>query len=409
MAVRVLVVEASSGGVVGGSLTGFLHLFRGLDRSRVSPVMALYEEKSVEGELAGLDVPVCHIRRRRLPKDHALLKSESYRKAKGVGVVRGLLRTARQSARLIAEEMPAALQLARVVRSRKIDVIHLGNGVRANFDGILAGLMTGVPVICHVKGFEKYSGRERWGARRLSSLVSMTEAIASHCRDNGVVARDNRVIYDAVDLEWLKPKRSRGQVREELGVGSDQPLLLISGNIQEWKGQAILVEALGSIAVDHPDVVCLMAGGVHRAGEAYAAAMLERVESLGLAPRVKLLGFRDDVPDLIHAVDIVVHASVRPEPFGRVILEGMLAGKLVIATEAGGVLELIENEATGRLVPPGDVPALAECLAASLSDPESAADLGKRAKDWASQKFSLEGHVEEMTALYEQSVRNGAV
>ncbi len=409
MAVRVLVVEASSGGVVGGSLTGFVHLFRGLDRSRVSPVLALYEEKSIESEIAALDIPVFHIRRQRLPKEHALLKSESYRKAKAIGAVRSLLRTARQSARLIAEEVPAALRLARVVRSEKIDVIHLGNGVRANFDGILAGAMTGVPVICHVKGFEKYSGRERWGARRLFSLVSMTEAIAAHCRDNGIVARDNRVIYDAVDLEWLKPKRSSGQVRDELGVGSNQPLLLISGNIQEWKGQAVLVEALGLIAADHPDVVCLMAGGVHRAGESYASAMLERIESLGLVSRVRLLGFRDDVPDLINAVDIVVHASVRPEPFGRVILEGMLAGKLVIATEAGGVVELIENEATGRLVPPGDAPALAACLAASLSTPKRTIEIGERAKDWASHKFSLEGHVEGMTALYEQSVRNGAV
>lgn len=406
MPVRVLIVEASSGGVVGGSLTGFLHYLRGADRSRIAPSMALYEPKSIENELADLGVPVYHVRRRRLPKEHSLLGNPTYQRAKGVGAVRRALRAARQTSRLIAEEIPAALQLARVVRASRAEVIHLGNGVRANFDGILAGMLTGVPVICHVKGFEKYSGRERWGARRVACLVAMTEAIASHCREKGVVARDNRVIYDAVDLAWLEPSRSREEVRSELGIGPGQPLLLISGNIQEWKGQAVLVEAMGKIAAEFPDAVCLMAGGVHRAGEEYCAAMRERIEQLGLKDRVRLLGFRNDVPDLINAVDVVVHASVRPEPFGRVILEGMLAGKLVIATDAGGVRELIEDDQTGRLVPPGDADALADCLRIGLQDPTRSAAIGRNARDWATRKFSLKSHVDEMSALYERTARN---
>jgi glycosyltransferase involved in cell wall biosynthesis len=406
MPVRVLIVEASSGGVVGGSLTGFLHYLRGVDRSRIEPSMALYEPKTIESELADLSVPVHHVRRRRLPKEHSLLRNASYQRAKAFGAVKGTLRAVRQTSRLIAEETPAALQLARVVRSSKAQVIHLGNGVRANFDGILAGMLTGVPVVCHVKGFEKYGGRERWAARRLACLVSMTEAIAAHCREKGVVAPHNQVIYDAVDLEWLKPSRSREEVRRELGVGADQPLLLISGNIQEWKGQAVLVEAMGRITGEFPDAVCLMAGGVHRAGEAYCAAMRERIGELGMEERVRLLGFRTDVPDLINAVDIVVHASVRPEPFGRVILEGMLAGKLVIATDAGGVRELIEHDRTGRLVPPGDSDALAACLRASLRNPTRSTEIGRSARDWASRKFSLKAHVDAMSTLYERTARN---
>ncbi len=408
MALRVLIVEASSGGVVGGSLTGFVHLVRGLDRSRFSPAFALYEKKSIEADLAALDVPVYHVHRKRLPKEHGLLKSAGYHRAKKVSAVRGTLAGGRQAARLVAEELPAALQLARVARAMKADVLHLGNGVRANFDGILAGMITRIPVVCHVKGFEKYGGRERWAARRVACLVSMTEAIARHCRDAGVVAADNRVIYDAVDPSWLVPRRAREDVRSALGVGSTQPLLLISGNIQEWKGQAVVVEAMGKIAGRHPEAICLLAGGIHRAGEAYASAMRQRIDELGLTERVRLLGFRDDIPDLVNAVDVVVHASVRPEPFGRVILEGMLAGRLVIATDAGGVRELIEHGSTGLLVPPGDATALAACLDESLSDLGRAAAIGDRARQWASVKFSLERHVEEFGAVYQRAMRNGA-
>lgn len=383
-------------------------MVRGFDSARVSAVMALYEPKTIEPELEDLGVRIRHVSRRRLPKEHGLLKSDSYQRAKKMGAVTTILRTLRQGARLVAEEMPAAWQLARIVREENIDVIHLGNGVRANFDGILAGMMTGKPVICHVKGFEKYSGRERWGARRLSALVCMTEAIDKHCRDNGVIAPRQEVIYDAVDPVWLEPKNSRAEVRSALSVDAEVPLLIISGNIQEWKGQAVLVEAFAQIAASHPSAQCLVAGGVHRAGEHYADTLRGRIADLGLTDRIRFLGFRDDIPDLMNAVDIVVHASVRPEPFGRVILEGMLAGRLVVAANAGGVRELIETGKTGYLVEPGNPTELAQCLDRALAEPERSRDMGSTAQRWATEKFSLVRHVEQMCDLYETSVRNGS-
>ncbi len=406
MSIRVLIVEASSGGVVGGSLTGFVHLIRGLKPEDFSASLALYEKKSIEPELAELGVDVHHVQRRRLPKQHALLDKPAYQSAKRIGAIGGALRTARQTARIVAEEMPAARQLARIVRDEKIDVLHLGNGVRANFDGILAGWMTRTPIVCHVKGFEKYSGRERWAAARIDALVSMTEAIAAHCRDSGVVARSNQVIYDAVDPAWLRPTRDPAAVRAELGVGAEAPLIAISGNIQEWKGQAVLVEAMGRIAERHPSAYCLIVGGVHRAGEEYAAAMRRRIEELGLTERVRFLGFRDDIPDLMNTIDIVVHASVRPEPFGRVILEGLLAGRLVIASDAGGARELIRDRDTGFMVAPGDVAGLAERLDEALSDPQAAASIAERGQAWARENFSLERHIAEMSAVYERVMRN---
>jgi glycosyltransferase involved in cell wall biosynthesis len=111
----------------------------------------------------------------------------------------------------------------------------------------------------------------------------------------------------------------------------------------------------------------------------------------------------------MNAVDVVVHASVRPEPFGRVILEAMLLGKPVVAADAGGVPELIQHGETGYLVPPGDPDRLAQCLREILADPETAAAVGERAREWARQKFSLQRHVAEMSAIYDRVVgRNDA-
>lgn len=401
--ITVLFVEASSGGVLGGSLTGLYHLMRGMDRSRFRIATVLYEPKPIEADLAQLDIPVHHIARRRLPKQHGLLELEGYQRAKQLGVVRQLLRSGRQTARLFAEELPAALALARIIRRERADVIHLGNGVRANFDGILAGILTGVPVLCHVKGFEKYSARERWAARH-TILVCMTQAVLDACHAHGVRSDNECIVYDAVDETWLQPRREPRDIRQELGVPADAPCIGLAGNIQEWKGQRVLIDALGLLG-DRPDVHCIIAGGVHRAGEAYASALRARITELGLDDRVHLTGFRADIPDVMNAWDVVVHASVRPEPFGRVILEGMLLGKPVIATAAGGVPELITHEETGYLVPPGDAGALAAQLRQVLADPARASAIGARSRQWARERFALSRHVAEMTQIYSDAAR----
>jgi glycosyltransferase involved in cell wall biosynthesis len=402
---KVVFVEASSGGVVGGSLTGLYHTIRGLDRERFAPVMVLYEEKRIEQDLAALRVPVHHVERRRMRKEHALLGYSGYQRAKKVGVLRSLLSAGRQTLRLVFEELPAAWSLARIFRRERADVVHLGNGLRANFDGVLACVMTRTPFVCHIKGFEKYGDRERWAARRTGSLVCMTEAILAYCRGRGIESPDTRVVYDAVDDEWLRPQRSPQELRSELDLPGDAQCIALSGNIQEWKGQRVLVEALALIAEDQPRAHVVIVGGVHRAGEEYARELRARIESLGLGERVHLIGFRDDVPDVMNAMDVVVHASVRPEPFGRVILEGMLLGKPVIAADAGGVPELIADGCTGYLAPPGDVRELAACLRKVLGAPDGGRAMGARARTWAQEKFSLQRHVAEMTEIYERVSR----
>jgi hypothetical protein len=101
--IRVLFVEASSGGVVGGSLTGLFHQIRGMDRGRFESSMVLYETKEIEKDLAAAGVPVHHVSRRRVPKEHALLNVGGYHRAKGIGGVRASLQLARQGVRLAFE------------------------------------------------------------------------------------------------------------------------------------------------------------------------------------------------------------------------------------------------------------------------------------------------------------------
>jgi glycosyltransferase involved in cell wall biosynthesis len=400
--IRVLVVEASSGGVVGGSLTGLYHMIRGLDRSRFEPAMVLYEPKAIEADLQALGVPVHHVHRRRIPKGHALLQYGGYHRAKAFSGMRSLLGLGRHALRLVGEEFPAAVRLAAVIHRERPNLVHLGNGVRANFDGVLACWLTRTPCVCHVKGFEKYSTRERWVAPHIDALVCMTKAVEKHCTRNGVRGRRTHVVYDALDEAAFTPQPDPTTIRAELGIANGAPCVGVIGNIQEWKGQAVLVEAMARVVEAVPQAHGLIIGGVHRAGEGYHRQLQSRIRELRLERCLCITGFRDDVADVMNALDIVVHTSVRPEPFGRVILEGMLLGKAVVAAAAGGVPELIHDGETGFLVPPGDVARLTECLLLLLQDAALRQRVGRQAQAWAREHCSLQRHVAAMSAIYEE-------
>jgi len=400
--IRLLVVEASRGGVVGGSLTGLYHMIRGLDRTRFEPAMVLYEPKVIETDLQMLGVPIYHVHRRLAPKEHALLQYDGYHRAKAFTGVRSLLGFGREVLRLVAEELPSAARIVSVIRRAKPNVVHLGNGIRANFDGVLACWLTATRCVCHVKGFEKYSARDRWVAPHIDTLVCMTTAVEEHCRRNGVRGRCMRVVYDALDESGFVPQRDPAVVRAELGIRDGTPCVGVVGNIQEWKGQTVLVDAMAEVLRAVPEARALIIGGVHRAGAAYNDRVQARIRELGLQGNMVITGFRRDIADVMNSLDVVVHTSVRPEPFGRVILEGMLLGKAVVATAAGGVPELIHDGETGFLVPPGDVASLAERLIPLLQDAALRLGVGRRAQAWARERFSLQRHVAAISAIYEE-------
>jgi glycosyltransferase involved in cell wall biosynthesis len=136
----------------------------------------------------------------------------------------------------------------------------------------------------------------------------------------------------------------------------------------------------------------------------YAKDLRQRAEALDVADRVRFLGFRRDVPSLMHLSDIVVHTSVAPEPFGRVIVEGMLARRPVVATRAGAAVEIIEDGVSGCLVPPGDAKALATVLGSLLANSAKVRALAEAGYAAALERFSLEAMLEGIEEQLQQAL-----
>ncbi|RZS87399.1 glycosyltransferase involved in cell wall biosynthesis [Motilibacter rhizosphaerae] len=265
------------------------------------------------------------------------------------------------------------LRLARELRAERPDLVHT-NSLKSALYGSLAARLAGVPVVWHARdrvADDYLPGPAvrlvRTAARWLPSavLANSDETL----RTLGPLRRPARVVPDPYQPSVAATAR-----------GGDGPLVVgMVGRLAPWKGQHVFLEAFAAAT----------AGSAHRAvllgtamfGEDDYVARLHRdVERLGIADRVEFRGFREDVEGELAGFDVLVHASVTPEPFGQVVVEGMAAGLPVVATAAGGPAEIITSERDGLLVAPDDAVALAAALTRLLDDPGLRTRLGSAAR-----------------------------
>jgi glycosyltransferase involved in cell wall biosynthesis len=169
------------------------------------------------------------------------------------------------------------------------------------------------------------------------------------------------------------------------------------GRLTPWKGQHLLLEALGTL----PRVHAVIAGDALFTDEdrAYAGQLHLRASAPDLLGRVHFIGFRDDLPLWYQLADLVVNASNSPEPFGRVIVEGMLAGKPVIATRGGGASEIISDGDTGYLMESNNVEEFSRVIESILSDPQKSGAIAARGRTYAGRKFSKQAVLEVLDQI----------
>jgi glycosyltransferase involved in cell wall biosynthesis len=172
------------------------------------------------------------------------------------------------------------------------------------------------------------------------------------------------------------------------------------GRISPWKGQHIFVDAAAEILRQYPDTRFQIIGSAMFGEEKYESQIRDQVTSLGLSSKIELTGFCDDVFSLINKLDVLVHASTMGEPFGQVVVEGMVAGKPVVATSGGGILEIVLDGQTGYLVPMGDASAMAAAVCKLLADPVGASEMGLRGRARVLQHFTIDITAQKVQSIY---------
>ena len=289
----------------------------------------------------------------------------------------------------------AVPRLAAAARRFQADVLHTHLSTASWWCGWLESL-GGPPSIGHVHGFTS----AHWH-RRQSHLIACSGAVKKDLIEKGIAAERITVMHYPLDPADLQPTRARDDVRRELGADPSTPVVGTFAHLSTKKGHRELVQAAALVLSTVPTAQfwCF--------GEGPLRPELEQTaRELGISDRFKLFGFRRDVANLMPAIDVMCLPSHR-EPFGLVYIEAALAGKPVIACDAGGAPEIILHNETGLLVPPPSgfpqpASALATAIFTLLDDRTMAAAMGRRAREAALDRFSWSEYLAKLTTLYEK-------
>jgi glycosyltransferase involved in cell wall biosynthesis len=249
------------------------------------------------------------------------------------------------------------VRLAARLRALRPDLVHT-NSLKAGVYGSLAAKLAGIPLIWHVRDriAEDYLPRPAVRLVRNMSQNLATAVVANSRSTMETLAAPSKpvVIYSVLPEVLSEVPRRRRTRRGPLTFG-------IIGRLAPWKGQDLFLRAFARAFADGEERAAVIGGALFGEDE-YADSLLGLAAMLRIAQRVEFRGYRPDVWDELSTIDVLVHASLTPEPFGQVILEGMAAGVPVIASRAGGPAEILTHDVTGVLYPLADIDGLVRSM-----------------------------------------------
>lgn len=374
---------------LGGGEIALLDLIRFFDRSRVTPIVVLGSDGPLADRLRGLvDLHILEIAHDVLHTRKDTLGSRS--------VIQ--LKTALQISTYV-------LRLADFIEAYNIELIHT-NSLKADILGGIAARLARKPVIWHLRDriTEDYLPKPAVMAMRQLCRIIPNFIFGNSAATLETLqlmgARPSMAIASGVDISAYE----HAGTSEAIAAGDPDREIRIGliGRICPWKGQTIFLQAAAEVYKRFPRTRFQIIGAALFKEQQYEQEMRELARTLGLEDAVEFTGFRNDVPDLMRKLDILVHASTTGEPFGQVIVQGMAAGKPVVATNGGGVPEIVIHGVTGLLVPMRDAPAMSSAICALLDSPDMAAAMGRAGRIRVLEHFTIEQSARKVEGAYAQ-------
>jgi glycosyltransferase involved in cell wall biosynthesis len=307
---------------------------------------------------------------------------------------------ARSPGRLIGF-LPAALKATLAVRrailSAGIDLLHPHDNLSKILGGVAAA-SAGIPAVAHCHDLLGAGLIDRMLllAQRLlmDRIIAVSGSVQERFIQSGANPRQIRTIVNGIDAACFNPGTS-ALSRAGLSIPESHRVIGVIGMFDPVKGHVFLLKAIRQLRESGVnDLTCLIAGEGRLEGDLRGYA-----KAVGIEQNVHFLGYRRDVPELLALMDIVVMPSLR-ESFGIVALEAMAMKVPVVASRIGGLEEIIENEKTGLLVPPGDAAALAEAIRTLADNPEMRRKMGEAGRQRVEQSFGLDSTVQRVEDLY---------
>jgi len=388
----------------GGAINSLEYLLKALDKNKFLPVLITGQsEKFLSTHFQDF---IYHKVNFKLPWIH----NKTYKKItslpafKNITVLK-IINKIRFFYWLLFITFPESLKYYKTGKRHNVKIVHLNNILGSQFAAILAAKLLRVPCVAHLRDFEEIHPITKLYARMIDHHIAISSAIKNNLFDLQVPENKISIIYDAIDLDKFKTDTSFDYLLNEFKIKADKKLFGIFGRIIEWKGIKEFVLAANMVIKKFPQAKAFIVGDISDGSEKYFKQVMKLIKDLNLVNNIILTGYRNDVPALMNLMDIVVHASIRPEPFGMVLIEAMAMKKPVVATKAGGPLDIVIDGTTGLLVPISDSKKMAEAIIKILKDPQLAKSMGLNGQIRAEEVFSKERYAHQVERIYGSLIR----
>lgn len=360
--VSIVIVHSSGDVHQGGTITFLRNVLTHLDPKRFRCVMVLLSGGELAEELRAEGFEVLCV---------------------DAGRLRNLFKT-----------VQAIQTIYRVVRKSGATLL-LSNGPKEHIYGGIAALFARIPTAWHCHALMERRSAIRWATSLIPAKAIFTHGECILSQVQSVFGWPAKFVRYGIEIPPVAD--SKGAIRDGLGIPRNAPLVTMVGLLMRWKAQDVFIEAASRVLHHIPSAKFLIVGDrPPEEDEAYVVSLENKVKKLGLEGAVLFTGFRRDIHEIMSASNIVVHACTSPEPFGLVILEGMVAMKPVIATAAGGPLEIVLPGETGLLVPPGDADAMAQACIELLKDPVRSQRMGLAGRRRVETVFRVERMIRDL-------------
>jgi glycosyltransferase involved in cell wall biosynthesis len=292
-----------------------------------------------------------------------------------------------------------AARLASLITRHGAQVVHAHKG-REQALTFWASFFTRIPALVANRGVSFQVGRLRAlkYRYRTDAVVAVSASVRQELLASGVPASKLVTIYGGVDIDRFHPGLDGGGMRDELKIPADALVITKVAHVREWKGYEIFLQAAAVVAAAEPRAIFVGVGK----GTGETPELDRLVRELHLGDRVRWAGFREDLPQMLAAADICVHAATAGEGVTGVVREALAMAKPVVVTDVGGNRELVIDGETGLLVPPRDPARLAAGILTLARSPAHARTLGWAGRRMVERSFSHDVKAERVEQLYRQ-------
>lgn len=364
-----LLFTSISGQMAGGGQRSLLLFLKGLNKKRFNPFL------------------IC-------PSKGDLVK-----KVEKLGVETGIIKMGGLKSVNLLSASSAICRLRKIIKQKNIDLIHTDSPRQTFYAGIAARL-TRKPLIWQVRVSDpEIRLYYKFLFALASKIIAVSKAVGK--RFEGLALKSDKliVVYNAVDLTEFGPQLVDKKLKEEFKIEENQSLVGTVGQLLPRKGQDVFLKAAAQVLKLVPEIKFIIVGdGNH----AYRKKLEELSKDLAIDEKVIFTGSRDDIPQIMSILDIVVLPSTYQEGFSRVILEAMASCKPVVATEVGGNPEAVKDGTTGILVPSEDTTRLVGAILDLARDENKRRQMGAAGRKRAEKLFNIEKNVAQIEKLYEE-------